>query len=268
MTDVFLDIRDLSCGYGGIPVLDRISFSVRKGELATIIGPNGAGKTTLLKSIPGLVSPMAGEILLSGKDIHAMPPAQRALKVAVVLQAMESVYMTVEEYVLLGRLPFFKPYQYFEDKTDLDAARTYMEFTGIAHLRSSALSEISSGERQLATIARALVQEPELLLMDEPTAHLDISHQALILELVTTMAASRRVAVVMVQHDLNLASEYSDQVILLDKKSRSLYACGAPKAVITRENIRAVYDTDVAIETNPHSLKPGVFIRKNLDKGR
>lgn len=258
----FLEVRGVSCGYDREVVLKDISFAAEKGEILTIIGPNGSGKTTLLKAIPGLVRPAAGDVFLEGRPILDMPGPERAAKVAMVMQATESIYMTVEEYVLLGRLPYFKPYQFFEDKNDVETALKYMEFTHILHLRKAVLSQISSGERQLATIAKALVQEPDLLLMDEPTSHLDISHQAQILKRVEEMKTRYGLTVVMVQHDLNLASEYSDQVVLLSKDQKTIFSSGPPETVITRENIKEVYHTDVVIEANPSSGRPGIFIRK------
>lgn len=264
MTRAFLEIQNLSCGYDQKVILKNISFSAEKGEILTIIGPNGSGKTTLLKTLPGLIKSLAGDVLLEGRKVHDMSASERATRIAMVMQAGESLYMTVEEYVLLGRLPFFKPYQFFEDQKDLDAAQKYMAFTQILHLGKSPLSQISSGERQLATIAKALVQEPALLLMDEPTSHLDISHQAQILKRVLEMKNQYGLTVIMIQHDLNLASEYSDRVVLLDKAQGTLFKCGTPEEVLTRENIQEVYHTDVAVETNPLSGRLGIFIRKTL----
>ncbi len=264
MTRPFLEIQNLSCGYDQKVILKNLSFSAEKGEILTIIGPNGSGKTTLLKTLPGLIKSLSGDVLLEGKKIDEMSSSERAARIAMVMQAGESLYMTVEEYVLLGRLPYFKPYQFFEDQRDLDVAEKYMTFTQILHLRKSPLSQISSGERQLATIAKALVQEPALLLMDEPTSHLDISHQAQILKRVLEMKHQYGLTVIMIQHDLNLASEYSDRVVLLHKQQGTLFTCGTPEQVITRENIQEVYHTDVVVEANPLSGRPGIFIRKAL----
>ncbi len=266
MSGAFLQIQNLSCGYGRDVVLEDITFSVRRGDLATIIGPNGTGKTTLLKTIPGLIRPVRGQVLMEGESVPDMPGQVRAGKIAMVMQTLESIHMTVEEYVLLGRLPYFRPYQFFEDRADREAADTYMAFTHILHLRKAPLSRISSGERQLAGIAKALVQEPDLLLMDEPTAHLDISHQARIMDRVAEMKNRYGLTVIMVQHDLNLASEYSDQVVLLDKQEKRLFCCGTPGEVITRDNIRAVYRTDVAVAPHPHSGRPGIFIQRQDER--
>jgi iron complex transport system ATP-binding protein len=261
MTGAFLEIEELSCGYGRQVVLEKISFSVKKGDIVTIIGPNGCGKTTLLKTLPGLLPTLAGRVKMQDRDLETMPRAERARTIAMVLQTLESIHMTVEEYVLLGRLPHFSSWQFLENASDRDLARSFMSFTHIDHLRRSPLNCISSGERQLAGIAKALVQEPALLLMDEPTSHLDISHQAQILNRVKTMKDRHGLTVVMVQHDLNLASEYSDQVLLLDKDTQTVFQYGTPETVITRDNIRSVYHTDVVVAPNPHSGRPGIFIK-------
>lgn len=261
MTGPFLDIAALSCGYGSQVVLRDISFFVQKGEIVTIIGPNGCGKTTLLKTLPGLIPALAGRVTMQGQNLNTMPRPLRAQTIAMVMQTLESIHMTVEEYVLLGRLPHFTAWQFLENQTDRQLAESFMTFTHIDHLRRSPLSRISSGERQLAGIAKALVQEPTLLLMDEPTSHLDISHQAQILNRVKTMKDRHGLTVVMVQHDLNLASEYSDRVLLLDKQTQTVFKYGTPESVITRDNIRAVYHTDVVVASNPHSGRPGIFIK-------
>lgn len=264
MTDPFLDIAALSCGYGSQVVLRDTTFSVQKGEIVTIIGPNGCGKTTLLKTLPGLIPALAGRVTMQGQDLSTMPRPHRAQTIAMVMQTLESIHMTVEEYVLLGRLPHFTAWQFLENQTDRKLAESFMTFTHIDHLRRSPLSCISSGERQLAGIAKALVQEPILLLMDEPTSHLDISHQAQIMNRVKTMKDRYGLTVVMVQHDLNLASEYSDKVLLLDKQTQTVFKYGTPDTVITRDNIRAVYHTDVVVASNPHSGRPGIFIKTDL----
>ncbi len=205
----------------------------------------------MLKTLPGLIPALKGRVKLQGQNLNTMPRNLRAQTIAMVMQTLESIHMTVEEYVLLGRLPHFSSWQFLENEADRALARSFMSFTHIDHLRHSPLSCISSGERQLAGIAKALVQEPMLLLMDEPTSHLDISHQAQILNRVKTMKDRHGLTVVMVQHDLNLASEYSDRVLLLDKKPGPFSRTGIPETVITRDNIRAVYHTDVVVASNP-----------------
>ena len=148
--------------------------------------------------------------------------------------------MTVEAYVLLGRLPFFKPRQFFDTRRDRELAREYMEMTGIAHLAQSSMDRISGGERQLAALARALTQEPDLLVLDEPTAHLDITHSSKILELICGLRRRLDLTVLMVIHDLNLAAEYSDRLVLVSKDKGGIHTAGTPETVLTRENIHVL----------------------------
>jgi len=176
------------------------------------------------------------------------------------MQSVEPVAMTVEEYVLLGRLPFLKRYQFFEAPEDVALAHKYMELTGILKLAHAQINEISGGERQLAAIARALTQEPKLLILDEPTSHLDITHQIQILELISLLKQELSLTVLMVLHDLNLAAEYSDRLILLNGKNGKIYKTGTCEQVLSEESIFKVYKTKVMIRQNPLSKKPCIFL--------
>ncbi|MFO7749129.1 MAG: ABC transporter ATP-binding protein [Desulfobacteraceae bacterium] len=262
-----LALENLSCGYLSTTVLRNISFSAFPGETVTILGTNGCGKTTLLKTIATSLAPVSGRVLLEGVDMAAISRQQRALKVAVVMQAVETPPMTVEEYVMLGRLPHFKPFQFFENRTDRRVVHKFLELTGTLKLRKMLLSQISGGEKQLVSIARALVQQPSLLLLDEPTSHLDIFHQAEILKLVTQIRQELQIAVVMVLHDLNLACEYADRVVLINKETKGIYSTGSPVDVITPEAVNHVYNTEVVVTENPVSGKPCIFLvnRESLD---
>ncbi|RJP78989.1 MAG: ABC transporter ATP-binding protein [Desulfobacteraceae bacterium] len=260
MTETILEIQNLSCGYGEKTILRDISLNVITGEILSIIGPNGSGKTTLLKSVTHIIQPAKGKILFQGKEIQSIPRNEFARKVAVVGQAVEPARMTVKEYVLLGRLPYFRRYQFMETGNDRRLAQHYMELTHTDSLQNQLMTEISGGERQLASIARALVQEPTLLLLDEPTSHLDITHQAQILSLIRRLNQDLRLTVLMVVHDLNLASEYSDRLILLNKQNGRIYRTGTPEEVLTEPAIREIYNTPVLIEKNPLSGKPCIFL--------
>jgi iron complex transport system ATP-binding protein len=262
MSEKILQVQNLFCGYDGKMILRDINFSANKGEVISIIGPNGAGKTTLLKAISNIIKPEKGEIFLQGENIQNIPLKIRAGKIAVVAQSVEPAFMTVEEYILLGRLPFFRKYQFLETKKDAAIARKYMQLTDTFSLKDTAMSEISGGERQLASIARALVQEPILLLLDEPTSHLDITHQVQILELIQHLNQELGLTVLMVLHDLNLASEYSDRLVLLSGSDGSIYKEGIPEDVITENSIEDVYKTSVLIQKNPLSEKPFVLLTK------
>jgi iron complex transport system ATP-binding protein len=253
-----LEIKALSCGYGPKTVITGIDLGVKAQEFFGIIGPNGSGKTTLLRAMARTIKPMAGQIILDGKDLWEIPLEDFALRCAVVSQYLPSVAMTVEEYVLLGRIPHFKPWQFSETKEDLQAAREAMELTGISTLMDKSILHLSSGERQLAQMARALAQRPALLLLDEPTAHLDIAHQVDILDLLKKLIRQINLTVVVVLHDLNLASEYCDCLGLMSEGK--LYKLGTPREVIDYQIIEKVYKTVVVVEENPISSKPYVLI--------
>jgi len=241
-------------------ILKDISFSTHAGEFVTIIGPNGSGKTTLIKIISKINKPEKGTIYLNNINIQTLSNKQLARHIAIVTQSVEPVGMSVEEYVLLGRLPFFKKYQFFETAKDIAVAHKYMELTGISTLAQAPVNEISGGERQLAAIARALTQEPMLLILDEPTSHLDITHQIQILELISTLKKTLSISVLMVLHDLNLAAEYSDRLVLLNGKNGSIYQTGTCQEVLSEKSIQEVYNAKVLIQKNPVSKRPCLFL--------
>lgn len=253
-------IQNLNFQYRQKIILRDISFSVFPGEFVSIIGPNGCGKTTLIKTILRSVVPQTGTIHIQGQEVKTLSNKALARHLAVVMQTIDPAAMTVKDYVLLGRLPFFEPYQFFESQKDQAIAQRYMELTGVAHLAEARINEISGGERQLAAIARALTQEPALLVLDEPTAHLDITHQVRVLNLINTLKEQLSLTILMVLHDLNLAAEYSDRLVLLDKNNGRIYKAGTPEEVLTKASIQAVYQTGVEVRPNPISNKPWVFL--------
>lgn len=258
-----LDIKNLGVRYKKTQVLKDISFQVFPGEFIAVIGPNGSGKTTLVNTILKSVIPENGSIHIQGKSVKTLSNSDLSRHLAAVMQSIDPVAMTVKAYVQLGRLPFFKPYQFFETPEDIDTAEKYMALTGIDHLADAKINEISGGERQLAAIARALTQETPLLVLDEPTAHLDITHQVRILDLITSLKTNLSLTILMVLHDLNLAGEFADRLVLLDKASHGIFSCGTPKAVLTRETIQQVYQTRVHVQPNPVTQSPWVFLVKD-----
>ena len=258
-----LALENVALGYSGKRVLSGISFFANPGELISVAGPNGSGKTTLLKAMTKIIKPEKGDIRLHGRNINDMSNKELARKIAVTRQSSQAPAMTVEEYVLLGRLPFLGKYQFFETEKDVSTARKYMELTGISHLHEARVDEISEGERQLASMARALCQEPALLLLDEPTSNLDIARQAWILELIHRLKQTLSIAVIMVIHDLNLASEYSDRMILLSRETGGIYRMGTPAETLTEETVREVYHASVAVSKNPVSGNPRLFINRS-----
>jgi iron complex transport system ATP-binding protein len=251
-------LEKIQCGYGPKIVLDGVGLNVNKGEFVGIIGPNGSGKTTVLRAITRLIKPMQGQVYLDNKDIYTLSHKEVAQKIAVVSQNLPVITMTVKEFVLLGRVPYYKNLQFFESERDLTVADWAMTMTDIKHLKDHYMSEMSGGEVQLAFIARAIAQEPALLLLDEPTAHLDITHQVNILDLIKRLNRQHNLTVIIVLHDLNLASEYCDRVVLMD--SGKIHKTGTPEEVITYNDIEEVYHTVVVVEKNPLSGKPFVLV--------
>jgi len=255
-----LSIDKLSFKYHKKTILKDISFSTQAGEFVSIIGPNGSGKTTLIKIISKINKPEKGVIYVNGEDIQKLSNRQLARHTAVVMQSSEPAAMSVEAYVLLGRLPFFKKYQFFETVKDIDLAHKYMALTGILGLKEALMNQISGGERQLAAIARALTQEPKLLILDEPTSHLDITHQVQILELITSLKKELNLTILIVLHDLNLAAEFSDRLVLLNGQNGKIYQTGTCEQVLTEESIQNVYHAKIRIQKNPVSKKPCIFL--------
>ncbi len=259
-----LEIQNVSCGYDGFS-LTGIDLTVENREFIGIIAPNGSGKTTLLKTITKTVRPRSGKILLDGKDIASLTPRELAQAVAVVSQLTESnLRFTVEELVLLGRIPHREGLRFLERRHDLEAARAAMELAGVLGLRNRQVESLSSGEKQLVFIARALAQEPRLLLLDEPTSHLDITHQVRFLDLIRRLNRERGLTVVIVLHDLNLAGQYCDRLILL--KDGSVRKDGPPLQVLTYQTIEEVYDTVVVVLENPVTSKPYVFLVSEAER--
>lgn len=257
MKNDILNIENLGCGYPKFQ-LSGINVSVQKGSFAGIIGPNGSGKTTLFKAITGTLEIKTGKILLEGKNLRKLSPRLRAQNIAIVSQFIDASDITVEDYVLMGRIPYHSRFSFFESEEDFSTARKYMEMTDTWRFKDQLMSELSGGEQQLAAIARALTQQPELLLLDEPTSHLDITHQVHILNVLQELNHEMGLSVLMVIHDLNLASEYCDQLILVNQGR--IHTQGTPEEVLTFQHIEDVYKTVVVTQNNPLSGKPAVFL--------
>jgi iron complex transport system ATP-binding protein len=257
MSKYILNIQNLCCGYPKFQ-LSEIDMDILKGSFAGIIGPNGSGKTTLFRAITGTLGLKSGKILLSDKNLKSFSLRQRAQNIAIVSQFIEAGDMSVEDYVLLGRIPYHSRFNFFETEEDFEIARKYMEMTDTLRFKDRLMSELSGGEQQLAAIARALTQQPQLLLLDEPTSHLDITHQVHILNLLQQLNQDMGLSVLMVIHDLNLASEYCDRLILVNEGK--IHTQGTPEEVLTFQNIEDVYKTVVVTQNNPLSGKPAVFL--------
>lgn len=248
-----LDIRSLSAAYGDIIALNRVSLSINRGEILGLIGPNGAGKSTLIRVLSGILKAKSGEVLLNNLNITSYTPSQRARVLAVVPQARQlGGAFSVEQAVLLGRTAYLG---FLGKPSKLDLEKTYwaMEQTDVIHLSRRTLAEISGGEQQRVLLARALAQDTPVLLLDEPTSHLDLRYQVNLLTLLKSLVKKQNLTVLMAMHDLNQVSGTADRVALL--VDGCLHSTGTPEDVLTPENIKETYQTQVEIFNHPRTGK-------------
>jgi iron complex transport system ATP-binding protein len=249
-----ISAENINFSYAVKPVMERVSFAIDEAQIVAIIGPNGSGKTTLLKIINGTLFPDAGQMLIDGKETSRWSRKDIAQKVAIVPQETAVIFpFYAEEIVLMGRFPHLSNYR-FEDKKDYRIVHEAMEKTDTLSFAARRFDELSAGERQRVLIARALAQEPKVLLLDESTVFLDLKHQAQFLALLRQLNTAQQLTVIFVTHDINLAAQHADRIILL--YSGKIYAIGKPAEVITAANIKEVYDVDSLIDQNPQNGLP------------
>jgi iron complex transport system ATP-binding protein len=238
--------------------LTGVSFAIAAGEVFGVIGPNSAGKTTLLRLLTRVVAAGAGEVRLDGRAIRSLEHAELARQIAVVPQdAPRPFPFSVEQLVLMGRYPH-APGRFFESERDRSLATAAMEATGVLPLAALPLEQLSGGERQRAMLARALAQQPRLLVLDEPTSHLDLRYQAETAALLQQLNAERGMTVLLVSHDLNLAAEVCDRLLLLG--GGRVARVGTPADVLQREVLESVFGCAVVVEANPTSGRPVVQV--------
>jgi ABC-type cobalamin/Fe3+-siderophores transport system ATPase subunit len=252
-----LEIQSLTVRLSDRLILDRINLHARSGEVVALIGPNGAGKTTLIRAVSGVLRPEAGRVLVGGEDIASMQPALRAARLAVVPQARNlPEAFTVWETVLMGRTPYLgwlgRP-----DKQDLERVEWALAQTESLPLRDRWMCQLSGGEQQRVLLARALAQETPILLLDEPTAHLDLRYQASLLGMVQRLAHEQRLTVLAAIHDLNLTPLYTDRVALLS--GGRLQAVGNPAEILTSRRLSEVYQAPVNVVAHPEYGTPLVL---------
>ncbi|WP_457581158.1 ABC transporter ATP-binding protein [Ensifer canadensis] len=241
-----LEVDRIAFGYGSRLVGQDISFTLEENEVLVLFGPNGAGKTTLFKTLLGIVPLRAGSIRLDGRPIGSWSGRDRASRIAYVPQAHAALFpFTVEDLVLMGRAPHVGVFA-TPGRRDREVAVATLERLGIGHLANRAYTEISGGERQIALIARALAQEPSILVMDEPTASLDYGHQMRVLDRVRELAGEG-VSIVLSTHNPDHAFRVADRVALVFQST--LVALGTPDAVLTAAALKQLYDIDVVIGT-------------------
>ena len=265
---VVLEIDGVSAGYGKVQVLRDISFGVHDGEIVALLGPNGCGKTTLLRVIGKLLEPTAGSVRVVGRDVLRMSQAEFSRIVASVAQVHRTTFpFTALDILLTGRMPYVSVFS-SPDADDVRFCREVLEWFGIGHLEKQPISMLSGGERQLVMIARALAQEPRVLLLDEPTTHLDLRNQVRVLDTIGQQAKAQGLTVLMTIHDPNQAFAYADRAVLLRKlaapegvdsetmaqprkATTNIIASGEPAAVLTPGNVEEAYG--VAVDVIEHA---------------
>jgi iron complex transport system ATP-binding protein len=255
---MYLSVEHVTCGYGSRPVLRDFSAAAGRGEFLAVVGPNGCGKSTLVKALSRVLRPASGRILLDGRDIATMRPRELARQVAVVAQEVAFEFdFTVREVVAMGRLPHLGRFR-GETPHDRQVVEEAMAATDTLDLADRLVTRLSGGERQRVMVARALAQEPSLLILDEPTAHLDIAHQVDLLDLTRRLNRERGLTVVAVLHDLNLAAQYAGRLLMV--RDGRPWADGTPAEVVTEANVAAVYGSRVRVLPHPEEGSPHVFL--------
>jgi iron complex transport system ATP-binding protein len=250
-------VQELSWKYGKQAILTNINLAVDRGKFYSIIGPNGSGKTTLLRNISRNLEPAAHSVFIDDTDITGLSGRDMAKRLSVVPQNTNIEFdFSVTDIVLMGRSPYMKRFG-SESQEDMEIAERAMRTTNTWHLKEKSINEISGGERQRVIVARALAQETDIMLLDEPVSQLDIHHQIEMMELICSLIRARALTAISVMHDLNLAAQYSDYLILI---SEGRIVCqGTPRQVITKENIESVYQLESCIIDNPITGKPYIM---------
>ncbi len=252
-----LTIKNISVFYGKRQILHNINLDVNPGEILALIGPNGAGKSTLIRAISGVIPIKSGDVYVDDINITSLSSMQRARKISVVPQAVSvPPAFTVWETVLLGRTPYLN-FLGQASAQDEALAHLVLEQVDCLHLINSHITEISGGEQQRVLLARALVQDTPILLMDEPTAHLDLRHQLDLLKLITKHAREKNITVLIALHDLNLASLFADKIAIV--QNGQLCVAGTPKETLTEEILNSIYNVPVRISHHPDTGTPLVI---------
>ena len=252
-----IQVSQLQAAYDSEPVIRGVSFEIRRGQFVGLAGPNGSGKSTLIRLISKVLKPQKGRILIDGQPLEQIKQQQLARRMAVVRQeAPPDFEYTVREVVMLGRIPHLKRFQ-SEGPEDLGIVDESLRKTELTELSGRLVTEISGGERQRVAIARALAQRPEILLLDEPTAHLDLRHQVALLTLFRKLSRREGLSILAVLHDLNLAAQFCERLMLL--KEGQIFRSGPPEGVLDAATVRQVYGVEAVVSRHPVSGAPCVY---------
>ncbi len=247
---VKLKIKDVEFSYASVPILKNVCIELRASEMLSVVGPNGAGKSTLLRCIDRILKPQRGSILLDEREIKEMSRMELAKKMGYIPQSSAQVFpATVFDTVLLGRRPHVG---WRSSEKDTKMVLEMLQMLNIKSFAMRDINELSGGQQQKVFIARALTQEPDVLLLDEPTSNLDIKHQLEVMDIIKNIVREKGIAAIMAIHDLNLASRYADRIVMMN--GGEIFDAGDAAAVLTPENIKHVYDVEVKV--NNHDGRP------------
>ena len=259
---IAIEAKGIDFYYNTTQILHNVSLSLKQGEFLGIIGPNGAGKSTLLRLLCGILQPKEGIINLFGSNMSTQSHKTVAQQIAFVPQETHfALNFSVEDIVSMGRYPYKRAFQR-EDQQDRTAVENALGAANVAELRARTINSLSSGERQLAVIARALAQSPKVMLLDEPTSHLDLHHQHTIMDLLERLN-KEGISIAVVHHDLNLASLYCRDLVLMHKGK--IHAQGKPADILNKGILKEVYSTDVTIVRHPKKDIPQIFMQPRGD---
>ena len=248
-----LEVQNISINYGVCAVVEDVSFALRPGKIIALLGANGAGKTTLLKSLNASLPTAKGKIFLNGKSLNDFSRREIAKEITVIAQENETKFpVSVLEFVLAGRFAHGGNFGW-ETEKDLRIAEDCLALCDLKNYESRLMNQLSGGERQRVILARALATEAKILLLDEPTTNLDLAHQAMMFRLVRERCAACESSAVLITHDLNLASEFADEILLM--KDGKIFAKGEPDKVLTGENLQEIFGVRVLLDQNPASGK-------------
>lgn len=251
------ELKEVTFSYNGRKVIDSLSLKINAGEMVGLIGPNGAGKSTLLRLLSKILSPEKGAVYFQNRRMDHISTKELAREMAVLPSETFIAYdFSVLEIVKMGRAPHLSFWSE-GDERDLSIVQSALQAVGIEHLAERNIHSLSSGERQMAFLAQALAQEPRAILLDEPTVHLDLPHQLAIFSLLKKWNQEKELTIVLVSHDLNLASQFCGRIVLLH--GGKIIKDGVPEEVVTKENLKEVYGVELTVMANPHSGLPTLF---------
>ena len=254
-----LILEKVSFRYEDSWILKDVDLQINEGEILGVLGPNGSGKSTLLKVMDGVLLPQQGKVLLRGKPLASLARTDVARQIAMVAQ--ENFFrfsFSVLEVVLMGRFPHLKRLQ-FEGDQDMTIALGALRATHALHLSERSIHGISGGEKQRVLMARALAQEPRVVLLDEPTSFLDLKHKRDVFRLIASLSGERKLGVVLASHDMDLIAQYCHRIVMI--KEGVILQVGSPEEVLTMENIETLYECPVVVDVNPATGKPRVSLR-------